>query len=216
MYLLAVNGSPRKNWNTATLLNKSLEGASSKGAATEIVNLYDLNFKGCVSCFCCKLKDGKSYGKCAHQDDLTVVLEKIDKADAVILGSPIYLGNVTGEMRSLMERMAFQYLVYDKNYSSLYTKKKPVGFIYTMGASEIRVKEAGYERTLSATEKVFERLFGKTESLYVTDTYQFSNYSKYVTTAFDETAKAKRRQEEFPKDCNKAFEMGARFVSNFF
>ena len=91
MYVIAINGSPRKNGNTATLLNKALEGASSQGATTELINLYDLNFKGCVSCFACKLKGGKSYGKCDYKDDLTPVLEKVESADAVLLGSPIYL-----------------------------------------------------------------------------------------------------------------------------
>ena len=57
MHVIAINGSPRKNWNTATLLNKALEGASSQGATTELIHLYGLNFKGCVSCFACKLID---------------------------------------------------------------------------------------------------------------------------------------------------------------
>ena len=213
MKILAINGSPRKNWNTATLLNKALEGASAQGAATEIIHLYDLNFKGCVSCFACKLKGGKSYGKCAYKDDLTPVLEKIENADAVILGSPIYFGNVTGEMRSCMERMAFQYLVYDKNYSSLNKKHKSIGFIYTMNINEDMVKEWGYDSVLSSTEKYFERIFGASESLFVTDTYQFSDYSKYVVTAFDEVHKAERRREVFPIDCEKAFEMGVRLVT---
>ena len=51
MYVLAINGSPRKNWNTATLLNKALEGAAAQGVQTELIHLYDLNFKGCISCF---------------------------------------------------------------------------------------------------------------------------------------------------------------------
>lgn len=213
MNVLAINGSPRKNWNTATLLGQALEGAASQGAQTELIHLYDLTYKGCTSCFACKLKDGKSYGKCAYQDDLTPVLEKIEQADAVILGSPIYLGNVTGEMRSLMERVAFQYLVYDENYSSLVEKKKAIGFIYTMNISEDMAKEWGYHQVLSTAEKFFERLFGAAESLFVTDTYQFNDYSKYVTTAFDEPAKAKRRQEVFPQDCKKAFDMGVSFAT---
>ncbi len=64
MKVFAVNGSPRKNWNTAALLSKALEGAASLGAETELIHLYDLSFKGCVSCFTCKLRGGKSYGKC--------------------------------------------------------------------------------------------------------------------------------------------------------
>ena len=52
MKVIAINGSPRKKWNTATLLEKALEGAETEGAETEIIHLYDLNFKGCKSCFC--------------------------------------------------------------------------------------------------------------------------------------------------------------------
>src|SRR5665647_3224861 len=113
MKVIAINGSPRKKWNTATLLNKALEGAASKGAETELIHLYDLDFKGCISCFACKLKDGKSYGKCAVKDELTPLLKQIEEeADAIILGSPIYFGTVSGEMRSSMERLMFPYLTY--------------------------------------------------------------------------------------------------------
>lgn len=213
MKVLAINGSPRKTWNTATMLSKALEGAASKGAQTELIHLYDLRYKGCISCFACKLKGGQSYGKCAYQDDLTPVLTKIEMADAVILGSPIYFGNVTGEMRSLMERMLFQYLVYDENYSSLVPKKKSIGFIYTMNIKETMLQDWGYDRTFLANETTFKRVFGASEYLLATDTYQFSDYSNYVTTAFDEAAKAKRRQEVFPADCEKAFEMGVRLAS---
>jgi len=70
MKIIAINGSPRKNCNTAKLLKKVLEGAKSKGADTELINLYDLNYKGCNSCFLCKIKGSKSYGICAVNDDL--------------------------------------------------------------------------------------------------------------------------------------------------
>ncbi|WP_094606446.1 hypothetical protein SPSIL_049920 [Sporomusa silvacetica DSM 10669] len=213
MKVLAFNGSPRKTWNTAVLLNHALEGAASQGAETEIIHLYDLNYKGCVSCFACKLKDGKSYGKCAYKDDLTPILEKIEQADAIVFGSPIYLGAVTGEMRSFLERLIFQYLVYDKNYSTLFSKKIQTGFIYTMNVDDSRLHEMGYERHLNLTEMALQRTFGAVESLFVTDTYQFDDYSKYVVTSFDPEKKAKRRKEEFPNDCKKAFEMGARFAT---
>ncbi|CQR71048.1 2-amino-4-deoxychorismate dehydrogenase [Sporomusa ovata DSM 2662] len=213
MKVLAFNGSPRKTWNTAVLLNHALEGAASQGAETEIIHLYDLNYKGCISCFACKLKNGKSYGKCAYKDDLTPILEKIEQADAIIFGSPIYLGAVTGEMRSFLERLIFQYLVYDKNYSTLFPKKIQTGFIYTMNVDNSRLQEMGYERHLNLTKMALQRTFGAVESLFVTDTYQFDDYSNYVVTAFDPEKKAKRRKEEFPNDCKKAFEMGARFAA---
>jgi len=59
MKAIAVNGSPRKTWNTAQLLKKALEGAAGAGAETKIIHLYDLNFKGCTSCFACKRKNSK-------------------------------------------------------------------------------------------------------------------------------------------------------------
>src|SRR5512137_578565 len=123
MKVYAINGSPRKNWNTAMLLEHALKGAAAKGAETELIHLYDLNFKGCTSCFACKLKGGKSYGKCAMKDGLTPLLEKLAEADAFILGSPIYFGTITGEMRSFMERLLFQYLEYTRPPGSLFGRK---------------------------------------------------------------------------------------------
>jgi multimeric flavodoxin WrbA len=212
MKVIAINGSPRKKWNTATLLEKALEGAASEGAETELIHLYDLNFKGCTSCFACKQKDGKSYGRCAMKDELTHVLEKLKNTDAVILGSPIYLGNSTGEMRSFMERCIFPYLVYSASPISLYPKNIPVGYIYTMNWKEEHLEMFGLLETIQLNEGVATRIFGYSESLCSTDTYQFDDYSKYVADRFDPVEKAKRRKEVFPQDCAKAFDMGVRFV----
>ena len=78
MKVMAFNGSARKSWNTATLLSKTLEGAVARGALTELVHLYDVDFKGCVSCFACKTKGGKSYGRCAVKDGLAPLLRKVE------------------------------------------------------------------------------------------------------------------------------------------
>lgn len=212
MKVIAFNGSPRKNWNTATLLKHAIEGAASQGAETELIHLYDYNYKGCISCFACKLQGGKSYGRCAVSDDLKPILKKVEEVDAIILGSPIYFGVITSGIRSFLERLMFQYLVYDTNYSNLFKRKIPTGFIYTMNVNQNRLEEVGYERNLKGTEMAMKRIFGASESLFVTDTYQFDDYSKYETSAFNEEEKAKRRKEVFPEDCQKAFEMGVRFA----
>ncbi|MBB6215402.1 multimeric flavodoxin WrbA [Anaerosolibacter carboniphilus] len=212
MKVIAFNGSPRKNWNTATLLNHTLEGAASQGAETEFIHLYDYNYKGCISCFACKLKDGKNYGRCTVNDDLKSILKKVEEADAIILGSPIYFGMTTGEIRSFLERLMFQYLVYDANYTSLFKRRIQTGFIYTMNVNQSRIEEVGYEQNLKGTEMAMKRIFGASESLFVTDTYQFDDYSKYETSGLNEEEKAKRRKEVFPEDCKKAFEMGVRFA----
>jgi multimeric flavodoxin WrbA len=148
MKVIAINGSPRKKWNTAMLLEQALEGAKSKGAETELIHLYDLDFKGCTSCFSCKLKGGKSYGKCAMRDGLTPVLEKLATADAFILGSPIYFGTATGEMRSFMERLLFQYFEYTIPPTSLFDRKIPTALIYTMNVPEEMMKENNYPISL--------------------------------------------------------------------
>lgn len=212
MKVIGINGSPRKNCNTAKLVNKALEGALSNGAEVELIHLYDLEYKGCKSCFACKLKGGKSYGTCATMDDLTPLLKKIENADALILGSPIYLGSTTGEMRSFLERLIFPYLVYDAEASTLFPRKIPLGFIYTMGVTEELLEEIGYLKHFKSSERLAERIFGETKSIYVTDTYQFDDYSKYVSTRFNPEEKLKRREEVFPQDCEKAYQMGVKFT----
>ena len=62
MKAIFVNGSPRKNWNTHKMLASAMQGAQDAGAECELVHLYDLSFKGCMSCFACKLKNNKTNG----------------------------------------------------------------------------------------------------------------------------------------------------------
>jgi len=211
MKVLAVNGSPRKKWNTAMLLEKTLEGAASAGAKTELVHLYDLNFKGCVSCLACKTIGGRSYGKCVMRDELRPLLAKAAEADAIILGSPIYIGSVTGEMRSFMERLMFPYLTYTDPPQSLFPRKISAGLICTMNVTEDVMKER-YAQNLGILGTVMSLIFGSVETLYAFDTCMVDDYSKILSTRFDPVKKARSRRDVFPKDCEKAFEIGARFA----
>jgi len=214
MKILAFNGSPRKKWNTAMLLQNALDGAASMGAETELIHLYDLDFKGCTSCFACKLKGGKSYGKCAMQDGLTPVLETIPETGALILGSPIYFGTMTGEMRCFMERLLFPYLAYTRPPSSLFKKKIRSAFIYTMNISEPQMKEYHYTVHTGLNESVLNRTFGHAESLFSCETLQFEDYDKVVFNYFDPEERKERRRTVFPQDCKRAFELGARLVTS--
>ena len=136
MKAIAINGSPRKGWNTATLLRKALAGAKKNGAETEFVHLYGLAYKGCISCFACKKIGGKSYGRCAVRDELTPVLDRVSEADILIMGSPVYFHTETGEMRSFMERLLFPYLTYTPGYASIFPGKALTGLVYTMNVAE--------------------------------------------------------------------------------
>lgn len=212
MKVVAINGSPRKEWNTAMLLKKALEGARSKGAETELIHLYDLDYKGCKSCFSCKTKGSKSYGRCAVNDDLNPTFKRVEESDALIFGSPIYFGTVSGEMRSFMERLMFPYMTYTRPPQSLFPKKIKTGFIYTMNITEEQLEEYQYTVHIGINQRTLKALFGSSESLFSFDTYQFNDYSKVVADRFDAEEKTKRREKIFPEDCKKAFEMGVRLT----
>lgn len=212
MHVIGINGSPRKKWNTATLVAKALEGAAAQGATTELFHLYDLNFKGCISCFACKTRGGRSYGTCVLSDDLAPVLEKIAAADALVIGSPIYFGAVTGETRSFIERLLFPYLTYTVPYGTLFPRKIRTGFIYTMNVPEERSREFGYEYLFKSNERYAELLLGSVETLCAFDTCQVDDYSKVVIESFDPIHKARRRSEVLPLECQRAFGLGQRLA----
>ena len=209
MTIIAVNGSPRKTWNTATLLGHALEGARSCGAETELIHLADYHYQGCTSCFACKLKGRKTHGECAMRDELTPVLNKIGGADGLILGSPIYIGGLTGMMQSFIERLLYPYITYEKEPTRQNNHMR-AGFIYTLGATEERMKKSGFDQRAVFNDRVLTGIYGSSEYLLVNDTYQFDDYSKYETSGVDVEHKARSRNEVFPAECGKAFEMGKR------
>jgi multimeric flavodoxin WrbA len=126
--------------------------------------------------------------------------------------SPIYFGNVSGEMRSFMERLLFPYFTYTDPPQSLFPKKIPTGFIYTMNVTEEQMKEWGYQQFFDNNQRLLQMVFGASESLCSFDTYQFKDYSKVVADRFDPEKKTRRHQEVFPKDCEKALALGMRFA----
>ena len=212
MKVIAINGSPRKNWNTDTLLKKALDGAASAGAETEMVYLYDLKFRGCVSCLACKLQKEPRPNRCVLRDDLTAVLDKVHGADAVILGSPIYFSEVKGEMRSFFERFLFQYLNYD-DYTKPLSPKKRIGLVFTMNCPESMFDSVGYREIFQRYEEWMRLFFGHCEILLSTDTMQVKDYSRYHLAGWDGDAKRLRHETVFPQDCRKAYELGVRLAS---
>lgn len=220
MKALFVNGSPRKNWSTAQMLEQAMQGAADAGAKVEMVSLYDDTFKGCVSCFACKRKNSKTNGLCAYKDALTPILEKAQAADVLVIGSPIYFSHPTGPVRSFMERLMFPVLTYNAKVdektgevkSTILNRTIPTAMIYTMGCPEEMMAECHYPEMFAETEKFLKMLFGYGETLYTYNTYQFDDYSKYDVAEYVEPMRAKQREEQFPKDLQSAYEMGKRLV----
>ena len=178
--------------------------------------MIDLNFKGCTSCFACKLKGKSLGGLCATKDELRPVLEKIVNADAVIIGSPIYDFYPTGMFRNLLERMLFaggSYMIDENGRYELNLKKKiPVGLIYTMNATKEQVAQYNMEAMWSGNELGLKMVYGHCETLLVCDTYQFKDYSKYDCNMFSEPHKKMVRNTQFPVDLQNAFELGKRLT----
>ncbi|MBE0688925.1 MAG: flavodoxin family protein, partial [Anaerolineae bacterium] len=142
------------------------------------------------------------------QDDLKEIYTELEKTDAIILGSPIYFGDVSGEMRSFLERLLFPYLVYDNPSKSMFARKIRTAWIYTMGIPEDLVTQFGYDRLFESNERVMRLIFGASQSLMSYDTLQFADYSKIVH-GFDVKQKKQRRRQVYPEDCRKAFDLGA-------
>ena len=163
---LFINGSPRKKGNTAQLLQRAMEGAREAGAEVEMVNLYDrnLNFKGCMSCFACKLKGGRK-GVCSFKDDLLPILEKAVNTDVLVCGSPNYCGYPSAMLRAFMERMEFPAVNYSDYSQPVVNKRIHSATIYTMNCPNEEVYRMMNYHVLMDTSAQQLAVFGPTELL---------------------------------------------------
>lgn len=218
--IIILNASPRKSFNTAKLLKEAQRGVELSGAIAEYIDLVDLNYKGCMSCFACKRKGSDTNGLCAYNDDLRPVLKSIIDSDGVIIGSPVYYSYPTGMFRNLLERMLFAGGTYMKDENGGWKRDLkrtiPTGLIFTMNCPEDLATQFAYPTILGSNESSLKMIYGYSETLYSYDTYQFSDYSKYNCDVFDEKHKALVRETQFPKDMAKAFDMGKRLVETKF
>ena len=208
--IVIIDGGPRKNFNTASMLQKFADGANSVSDGIEVktVRLYGMDFKGCMSCMACKIK-GKASNVCKFKDSLTPVLEEIAGADGLVLGSPIYFGDVTGQMRTFLERLAFPWLSYN-DYSLSAPKRMPVALVETMNGLPDRNNSNGY----GSMEYCIKGALGEPEHLIAYNTYQVKNYDRFELGGFSEEAKRQYRDENWEKDLQKAYDAGKRMAEN--
>jgi multimeric flavodoxin WrbA len=107
MKIVGFIGSPRKKGNTTTIVNEVLRGAQEAGAETKVFNLNQLSIRGCQGCYKCQTPEGK----CVQKDDMAPLYDEIYSADAVVIGTPIYWFQVTGQTKTFIDRLlAFLYL----------------------------------------------------------------------------------------------------------
>jgi len=212
MKLIAVCGSARKQGNTAKMLHQVMEGARSVGAETEIVHLFDLNYKDCISCYACKLKNSKSFGHCMLNDELKPLLERIEQSDVLVLGSPVYYGNLSGQMRSFTDRLLFQYLDYGGKGTGPRPKDFKTALIATMNVNDEIYIKRGFRDTLETFSEIMSHTLGSCELMPLTNTTLFDDYSKYVYLMPDKEEKSQRVEKIAAEDMQKAFDLGVRLI----
>jgi multimeric flavodoxin WrbA len=130
MKIVALLGSPRSDKNSATIARRFLAAAARLGAETRSFELNRLAYRGCQGCYACK----QTLDRCVLEDDLSAVLDAVQEADAVVLASPVYYGDVTAQLKGFIDR-TFAYLKPDyptNPQPSRLTPKKLV-FILTQG-----------------------------------------------------------------------------------
>lgn len=105
MKVVAINGSARKDGNTAALLRRALTELEAEGVETELVQLAGRKAQGCTACLKCReLKDRQCHGR---DDAVNECIAKIDEADGVLIGSPVYFADVTSEIKALIDRAGY-------------------------------------------------------------------------------------------------------------
>ena len=206
---LVLNASPRKAWNTAKLLKSAAEGAKSAGSEVEYIDLYDLTFTGCRSCMLCKRK-GAQRCHCYWKDDLSPIIDRIFRADVLLIGTAIYLGRPTSRYFEVLERLHFCALSYD-DYSNYFTEKVNVGLFVSMNASK-EFYDKLYKDAFEGYARELQMLNGEVCLYPCHDTLQVADYSKYNMAGFDAERKRLSREKNFPRDLENAYQIGQRLV----
>ncbi len=129
MKVVAFNGSPRKDGNTAALINHVFGELNAAGIETELVQLAGQRLRGCTACYQCFENKNR---RCAVDDDIVnECIEKMIEADGIVLGSPTYFADLTSELKALIDRAGFV----ARANGDLFARK--------VGAAVVAVRRAG-------------------------------------------------------------------------
>lgn len=108
MKILGIVGTGRHNGSVSKICRSIIDGAEANGIQSEFINLFDYTINYCTGCRTCS-KDGR--GRCIQNDDFEKIVEKIIESDVIVLGSPVYWGNVSGIMKNFIDRhMSVEYM----------------------------------------------------------------------------------------------------------
>ena len=135
MKILALNGSPVKEGNSKHLINNLFKGAQENGHEVSVIDIYSLEFKGCRACMKCK----EPNGRCVILDDMQDIYKEIEKADVIVWASPIYFGQITGELKKVIDRFC---MYFSNDFSMRYLDNKKFITLLTSAAPKETFKAA--------------------------------------------------------------------------
>jgi multimeric flavodoxin WrbA len=139
--VVAINGSARKGGNTAILLGYVLKELENEGIETELIELSGAKIHGCMACRKCSAKKDR---RCAQTGDMgNALIEKMEQADGILLGSPTYVADVTPEIKALMDRAC----LVSKANGGIFRRK--------VGAAVVAVRRAGAIHAFDALNHFF-------------------------------------------------------------
>ena len=199
MKTIVINAGPKKRGFNAEIANSALKGAESVGAEVEYIDLYRLDFTGCLSCLICK-KKGFENCKCYLRDDLSPLIERIFDADCLIVAAPIFFSNPTSHYMAFLERLIFCLVSYD--VGNAFKGKVNVALFYTINYEKEYFEES-VRPHLKQSESILKMLNGEVN---ISSIENISN-NIYSKSSEDEI---KSKEEQFALDLEKAYEIGAK------
>jgi multimeric flavodoxin WrbA len=146
MNVIGVIASPRKEGNTAWIVNTILEGAAERGAETQSWSFSDLDIQPCQGCLYCHETSDRG---CIINDDMQKLYVAIEQADAIVLGSPIYMGQMSAQAKTILDRL-FAYI--SPRFSPFYKEKsvkKKLTLVFTQGNPHANMFQVYLEYTKS-------------------------------------------------------------------
>lgn len=160
MKVLGINGSVRKNGNTALIIGQIFESLSTKGIETELIQLADYEIQPCRGCFACKGR-----GNCVFKNDgFAEIFSHMTEADGIILGSPVYSADVSAKMKAFLER------------GGVIVATNPGIFRHKVGASVAAVRRGGGMTTVDT----MNHFMLNKEMIVVGSTYWNMVYGKNI------------------------------------
>jgi multimeric flavodoxin WrbA len=133
MRVVALNGSARKDGNTAILLNLAMDELRAQKIETEMIQLGGERISGCLACYQCqKNKDGKCVVKA---DRVNEYIQKMREAEGILLGSPTYVADITANLKAVLERAT---IVCRANGGDMFKRKAAAGIVAVRRAGAIQ------------------------------------------------------------------------------